>query len=103
MFFLVLPEISADPDRHVFEEISSQIGKKWKDFARALGIGEGHIDELQTTYSYRTFEIVMEVLKYHKNSSDERYWKLSLYRALEKARRNDLSKYVKELYARHGM
>nr|CAH7740955.1 unnamed protein product [Callosobruchus chinensis] len=99
----VLPEVPADPDCHVFEVISSQIGKKWKDFARALHIGEGHIDELQATYRERTYEIVMEILKYHKKSSDERHWKILLYSALEKARRGDLSNCVKELYARYGL
>ncbi|VEN61922.1 unnamed protein product [Callosobruchus maculatus] len=99
----VLPEVPRDADVHAFEVISCQIGKKWKDFARALGIGEGHIDELQATYRDRTYEIVIEILKYHKNSSDERYWKIFLYSALEKARRRDLSRSIKELYARHGL
>lgn len=67
--------------------------------ARELAIPEGKIDELEIFH--RDIENrVIEILRYHKEVSDEPYWLMELRRALERARRTDISEKVDMIFAK---
>ncbi|KAJ8917544.1 hypothetical protein NQ315_005593 [Exocentrus adspersus] len=99
----VLPQIDPDPERRVYDLICADIGKKWKDFARALKIPEGFIDELEDKHRHRIPEMTREVIVYHRQSCDPRYWRVELCQGLIKARRSDLSLSVEKVFAMHGL
>lgn len=84
--------------RKIYKLISEEIGAKWKDFARALTIREGSIDELMTRYE-RVSERVNEILLYHETTCcDKRLWKSKLLEALLEVRRNDLRKEIQLIF-----
>lgn len=69
--------------------------------ARKLKIPEGKIDDLEKDH-HNVTDRVLEILHYHKNSSDRSYWQLNLCDALENAGRKDLSWEVKNIIAMHS-
>lgn len=71
-------------------KIASSIGQKWQDFARALKVPEGIIDQLARS-SVTPMERVYRIIEYHQqNSYDRRQFEMKLLEALAEARRNDL-------------
>ncbi|KAJ8934759.1 hypothetical protein NQ314_013204 [Rhamnusium bicolor] len=98
----VIPQIEVDPIERVYRLICSEIGQKWKDLARALSVPEGQIDDLEHRY-LRISDMTREVLLFHREASDERYWKVKLCNGLTVARRNDLRLQIQDLFARHGL
>ncbi|KAJ3654709.1 hypothetical protein Zmor_013880 [Zophobas morio] len=97
---LVLPRLPPDLRERVYQVIASDIGKKWTDFARALHVPEGYIDELY--YAQRNcHNRVYEILRYHQERCDPRLWRSSLLDALTKARRNDLMQRVQTIFDTH--
>lgn len=88
--------------RRIYDLICREIGLNWKEFARNLKISEGYIDQLDYKYRYNISEMVREVITYHKENCDIRYWKCDLVNALEDARRRDLGREVQRLFAMHS-
>lgn len=79
--------------------IANEIGKKWKDFARALNIKEGKIDELELNHS-ELYERVIAVLNIHRSQfvvSSNRALESAVLNGLTSARRNDLRKKVEHI------
>lgn len=76
------------PDR-VMEKVSEEIGRKWKDLARHLGLREGDINQIETRYPNDLKQRVYACLiKFQKNNPESMEKKL--LKALEKSRRKDL-------------
>ncbi|XP_018577478.1 fas-associated death domain protein [Anoplophora glabripennis] len=98
----VLPVIDTDPTGRVYDLICREIGQKWKDFARALKIGEGYIDQLEYQHRSNIEEITRQVIIYHRQICDPPYWKYKLTQALDEARRKDLSMKVQEIFAMYS-
>ncbi|RZC33371.1 uncharacterized protein BDFB_010838 [Asbolus verrucosus] len=94
--FPVLPKIPADPKMRAYRLIATNIGQKWKDFARVLKIPEGHIDDLGSAYN-NTAERVYEILRYHEQN-DRLLWRSNLLSALSDARRKDLRDEVQRIF-----
>lgn len=69
--------------------------------ARELTIPEGKIDELEIFHKDIENRVI-EIIRYHKEVSDEAYWIMFLRHALERARRKDLSEKVDMILARHS-
>ncbi|KAG5865702.1 hypothetical protein JTB14_002693 [Gonioctena quinquepunctata] len=85
----VLPSLQRDPVERVIVLICSEIGQKWKDFARSLEVREGPIDELEAKYATIS-ERAREILRFHRQNAGEQMWKMLLYDGLDRARRKDL-------------
>lgn len=98
-YFLVLSNNQPNLYQRINELVATDIGNKWKDFARALNIKEGKIDELDE--KYRSIpDRVYNILQFHRSNprcTNERNYVLSIANALTKARRNDLRKQVEEI------
>lgn len=77
--------------------IATSIGQKWQDFARALKVPEGVIDELARS-TMPPMDRVYQVIDYHhQNCYDQREFEISLLEALGEARRNDLRVLVQNI------
>lgn len=70
--------------------IAESIGQKWQDFARALRVPEGEIDQL-ARLAISPMNRVYQIIDYHqRNCYDSRQFEITLLEALGEARRNDL-------------
>ncbi|CAH1117464.1 unnamed protein product [Phaedon cochleariae] len=96
----VIPLLDSDPLVRVKDLICSDIGKKWKDLARAIGVREGEIDLLEERYP-RISDRVQEVLRFHEQKNGNSKWKLC--NALDIARRKDLRMEIQEIFEEHNM
>lgn len=94
-----MPDNHQDLYQTINELVATDIGNKWKDFARALNIKEGKIDELDE--KYRSIpDRVYKILQLHRSNpvnTNRAKYILSVSHALTKARRNDLRKQVEEI------
>lgn len=94
-----MPPVPKSVIQKVNTLIRTEIGSKWKEFARALSVQEGLIDKLESQYRGNIYDMVQEVLKYE----EEKYlpnmdlWQSRLKNALEEARRKDLSKKIDDI------
>jgi hypothetical protein len=92
----VFAPVPTDPKERVHQIIASNIGQKWIDFARALHIPEGKIDDLSTSIP-NIHNRVHQILEHHEKTCDEREWRSILLDALAEARRNDIRKKVQKV------
>lgn len=79
--------------------IATEIGRKWKEFARALNVKEGKIDELEVNHS-ELYGRVIAVLEIHKTQSVlscNRARVSAILNGLTTARRNDLRQKVENI------
>lgn len=99
----MLRPVNPDPIERVYDVISTELGHRWKEFARQLELPEGSIDNLESAHHRRIPPIVREILINHRARSDQRFWKMKLFDALDNCRRKDLSLKVKEIMASHDL
>ncbi|EFA04650.1 Fas (TNFRSF6)-associated via death domain [Tribolium castaneum] len=91
--FVRIPKSTKD---RVYKCIAEGIGQKWTDFARALGIPEGDIDDLNTVRS--TSARAYKILAFHEQNCDRYRWRSKLLEALTDARRKDLRLKVQDIF-----
>ncbi|CAH0556593.1 unnamed protein product [Brassicogethes aeneus] len=94
--------IHPDLKQRVYDKIRSEIGTRWKEFARYLNIKEGQIDQLNLKYS-TVDESTLEVLKYHERICEPHKLRTALCNALSAARRNDLKIEVEHIFDTHHL
>lgn len=97
IFDLGLSTVPNDPKDKAYKCIAEDIGQKWNDFARALGVPEGYIDDLSLNVK-STPERVYKILAFHEEHSNRFNWLSSLLEALTTARRKDLRIKVQNIY-----
>lgn len=82
------------PTTTVYDKITFVVGRdigyKWKEFARALHIREGEIDNLEMKHKDIP-ERVREILNAYREMTPRNYFRTNLLDALCVARRKDLS------------
>ncbi|XP_050309656.1 uncharacterized protein LOC126745718 [Anthonomus grandis grandis] len=95
----VIPPVIRDVTDRVNQLIKMQIGIKWKELARGLGISEGIIEQLENKHRYDLSEAIHEVLRNHQETcyNNEERWRVDLQRALDRARRRDLIEEMDEI------
>ncbi|XP_076281312.1 fas-associated death domain protein [Lasioglossum baleicum] len=81
----------------VLSQTSERIGRSWRDTVRYLGIPEYQIDVIQNKYPFDMKEQSYQALSLCISEYCSDDWKLSLIRALERARRRDLKEMVEKL------
>ncbi|XP_049942262.1 fas-associated death domain protein [Schistocerca serialis cubense] len=80
----------------VLELVSEEIGRKWKDLARQLGLREGKMNEIEARYPNNLKERVYACLAMFQENNPDGMEK-KLLKALEKARRKDLRDQVEAI------
>ncbi|XP_076269342.1 fas-associated death domain protein [Rhynchophorus ferrugineus] len=92
----VLPSVPRSLIEKVNTVIRSEIGAKWKEFARALSITEGYIDRLESQHRGNISDMVQEILtfEHERDFPNMDLWQIRLKHALEEARRKDLSRRI---------
>ncbi|XP_076662163.1 fas-associated death domain protein isoform X2 [Halictus rubicundus] len=81
----------------VLSQTSERIGRSWRDTVRYLGIPEYQIDVIGNKYPFDMKEQSYQALSLCISEYCSDDWKLSLIRALERARRRDLKEMVEKL------
>ncbi|XP_044268386.1 uncharacterized protein LOC123013723 [Tribolium madens] len=92
--FARIPKSAKD---RAYKCIAEGIGKKWNDFARALGVLEGDIDHLDRNVRSISAR-VYKILAFHEQNCDKFRWHSKLLEALGEARRQDLRLKVQEIF-----
>lgn len=91
------------PNRErIYKLIASEIGRKWREFGRGIGIREGEMDEVESTFPRDFKSRVMRMLTIFEEDEreDPRRVVLRICDALEKCRRKDLSRQTIEILSR---
>lgn len=88
-----------DKKSKIYEIVSLEIGKSWRDLARNLSIREGEIDILNHKYPADLKTKVYTILDIFSTREPEQ-WSTKLAQALSKARRVDLQNKVLDIMAR---
>lgn len=87
--------ITYDQQRAIFNLLTREIGKKWRDFGRGLELAEGDLDEIELKFSVDLKSRILEILKRFANDNSESIIFLQkLMNALTLARRNDLKREI---------
>ncbi|KAF5296263.1 hypothetical protein FQA39_LY12600 [Lamprigera yunnana] len=84
----------------IYDLICNEIGRKWKNFARPLGVGNAKIDEIDDAYKLIS-EKARKVLECYESKHNLRTW-VPILEALSKSRRVDLRLKVQELLSRNS-
>ncbi|XP_031340504.1 FAS-associated death domain protein-like isoform X1 [Photinus pyralis] len=93
--------LTAEPDvsrrKEIYDIICSEIGMKWKDFARSLNFSEANVQEVEETD--RLFsDRLRKVLACYENMHNGANWSWTpVLDALSKCRRNDLRKQIQTM------
>ncbi|XP_047985813.1 fas-associated death domain protein isoform X1 [Leguminivora glycinivorella] len=80
----------------ITETIVEEIGSYWRNLARYLGIQEWRIDEIQCN-GKPIEEKAAEIMEMYKKRADRKKWFFDLLDALEKARRKELSRKIRDI------
>ncbi|XP_063379136.1 fas-associated death domain protein isoform X2 [Cydia fagiglandana] len=80
----------------ITETIVEEIGSYWRNLARYLGIQEWRIDEIQCN-GKPIEEKAAEIMEMYKKRSDRKKWFFDLLEALEKSRRRELCKKIRDI------
>ncbi|XP_031340506.1 FAS-associated death domain protein-like isoform X2 [Photinus pyralis] len=83
--------------KEIYDIICSEIGMKWKDFARSLNFSEANVQEVEETD--RLFsDRLRKVLACYENMHNGANWSWTpVLDALSKCRRNDLRKQIQTM------
>ncbi|XP_015123843.1 fas-associated death domain protein isoform X3 [Diachasma alloeum] len=87
----------SDVQERVFQRLSENLGKYWRDLARFLNVKECEIDAINEKTYLGTKEKAYEALLIFKSRCDSCNWKIKMQQALEKARRKDLAEMINEI------
>lgn len=80
----------------ITETIVEEIGSYWRNLARYLGIQEWRIDEIQCN-GKPIEEKAAEIMEMYKRRADRKKWFYDLLDALEKSRRKELSRKIRDI------
>ncbi|XP_034942499.1 fas-associated death domain protein [Chelonus insularis] len=94
------PQQSSQPtafQSEVFQYLSENLGRSWRDLARFLDVKEAEIDsiDLKTHYDYKNR--ALEALEIFRRRCDPCNWKKKLIKSLEIIRRRDLAEHVTDM------
>ncbi|XP_063361499.1 fas-associated death domain protein [Cydia amplana] len=82
--------------KRITETIVEEIGPYWRNLARYLGIQEWRIDEIQIN-GKSIEDKAAEIMEMYRKRADRKKWFFDLLDALEKSRRRELCKKIRDI------
>ncbi|XP_051861720.1 fas-associated death domain protein [Drosophila albomicans] len=97
--YVVTAQFTAEKRAAIFKKISQECGRSWRELGRKLGIGEGIMDDIETTYPRDLKSRILRLLQIFEEDecNDPRQLLLQLCQGLADCGRKDLRKKVEQI------